>query len=97
MVRYPIRVPRKHYGGSKPNLRQKNYDENRLIQEIEAHINKVLSEKEDGIHVVFSHNIAFDMGLNPERVRKILYGVDCGSNGFTVIKGDVSNHPFFAD
>jgi hypothetical protein len=88
MVRYPIRIPRESYRGSKRNLQQKNNERNMLIQSIENHVNKKLSEKQDGIHVMLSYNIAFDMGLDPETVRKILVGVDGGSNGFTVIKGE---------
>jgi hypothetical protein len=89
MVRYPIRVPRESYRGSKQNLQRKNYERNMLIKSIENHINKKLSEMQDGIHVMLSYDVAFDMGLDPETVTEILYGVDCGSNGFTVIKGNV--------
>jgi hypothetical protein len=35
------------YRGSKPNLRQKNYEKNMLIKRIEEHVNEMIAKKED--------------------------------------------------
>lgn len=86
MVTYPIRVPRDHYKGRNPRRLQKRSENNRIAQELENYLNRAI-EKDDANMQKFIYGfIAVDTGYSEETVRNILFGVDCGHNGLTVIK-----------
>lgn len=85
MVSYPIRVPRSSYRGSKPREVQKRDDYNRDASLLESLVNRLIEEQGPGVYHYY--DIADRSGLSVERVGKILFAVDCGSNGFTVLRG----------
>ena len=86
MVAYPIRVPRKQYLGAKPSLRRKTAEHNELAKILEKHINDCVAERDDEIQVYIYGFIAADLGLRVDDVRAVLYGVDAGHNGLTIVK-----------
>jgi hypothetical protein len=88
MVTYPIRVERTSYRGSDPKKRAKAAEYNRDAAMIEEHINNQIRCGKLG---VFHYStIAHEVRLDEKRVSKILFSVDCGHNGFTVVKGGES-------
>ena len=86
MVTYPVHVPRKGYSGGKAAIRQKVVMRNRIAAELERHINEKIAEREEETQVYLYYEIARDTGYDVETVKDILFGVDCGHNGFTVSK-----------
>ncbi len=86
MVRYPVRVPRKDYRGSKANIRLKVAERNRLAQRLEEHVNARIAESDEEVQIYLYYEIARDLNLPIDTVRKILFAVDGGDNGFTVVK-----------
>lgn len=86
MVNYPVHVPRKSYRGSKPAIRQKTSERNRIAAELESYINERIREQEEETKVYLYYRIASETGYPLEIVREILFGVDGGHNGFTVRK-----------
>ena len=83
MVRYPITVGRSSYRGNTPKGRQKAAEYNRDAAMLETHINNQIKNGQTGI---FSYStIAREVGLSVERVTEILFTVDCGHTGFTVV------------
>lgn len=95
MQAFPIHVPRKHYGGSKPALRQRAADYNRDAAMLERYINDRIQVRPDPIQQYIYGFIAADVGLSTERVRAILFAVDCGHNGITVAKSAEALQAFF--
>lgn len=86
MVAYPICVPPKHYRGTKEALRRKSAIYNELARTLEKHINDSVAECDDEIQVFHYGSIAAELGLHVDDVRDVLYGVDAGHNGITVVK-----------
>lgn len=86
MVIYPVVVPRKHYAGRKANIQQKVAEQNGIASDIERYINEQIERQEEEIHVYMYYQIAQETGYDVKTVSDILFGVDCGSNGFTVRK-----------
>jgi len=85
MVTYPIRVERTSYRGADPKKGAKAADYNRDAAMLEEHINAQIRNGKLG---VFHYStIAHEVGLPEKRVSQILFSVDCGHNGFTVVKG----------
>jgi hypothetical protein len=85
---FPIHVPRSPYRGSKQSLRQKAADYNRDAARLEKYLNDKIQADPSPIQQYIYGFIAPDVGLTLERVREILFGVDCGHNGLTVAKTD---------
>lgn len=82
MVEYPIRVARSSYHGQDAEKRLKASDYNRDAALLEDHINAQIKNGKRG---VFRYSIiAHELGMDHERVAKILYCVACGDNGFTI-------------
>ena len=50
---------------------------------LEGHINEQIKNGKSGVFHYF--HIAKEVGLPVERVAEILFTVDCGHNGFTVV------------
>jgi hypothetical protein len=83
MVRYPITVARSDYRGRNPAKLRKAAEYNQDAAMLEDHINEQIKNGKTG---VFHYaTIASEVGLSVERVSKILFSVDCGHNGFTVV------------
>ncbi|MDO8251412.1 MAG: hypothetical protein Q7T78_17065 [Rhodoferax sp.] len=90
MVKHPVHTKRSSYRGSDPKKRQKAAEENRVSAAIEAHINKLLLEQEDPIYSYMYTIISHETGYSFRQVEEACYQIDCGSNGFTVIRHDLS-------
>lgn len=82
MITYPIIVERSVYRGSDPRRLSEHGEYNRDASILEDHVNEQLRTGKTG---VFSYSvIAQELGMDRERVKRILYSVGCGDNGFTV-------------
>lgn len=88
MKQYPIKVPRKNYSGSKPNLIAKRNDYNRIAIELELAVNKMIEESPRNSLTITYSDVSDKTGYEIELIRDVLYGVDCGSNGLTVYKNN---------
>jgi hypothetical protein len=85
---YPIRARLSGYHGSDPRKRRKADEHNRVARRVEDYINKrIESEPEDTIHQFMSQNIAYDLGEDVKLVGEIVFAIDCGHNGVTIVKG----------
>lgn len=91
MKTYPIRVPRKHYRGSKPAQTKKVNQHNHLAKQLEDYINADIAECDDELQQFMYPILAADLGLNTKDVRNVLFAVDAGHNGITVIKPGAPN------
>lgn len=83
---FPIQVPRQRYRGTKPSLRQKAAEYNRDAARLEKYLNDRIEADPAPIQQYIYGFIAPDVGMSLDRVRDILFGVDCGHNGLTVAK-----------
>lgn len=86
MVAYPVRVPRNSYGGWNESKRRKRDEENSIAEKLEKYINKKIEDSNERVQTFLYGEIACDTGYPRDIVEKILYGVDAGGNGFTVVK-----------
>jgi hypothetical protein len=86
MVTFPISVKRNTYSGRDPRKRARAIDENRVALELERHINAKLEKQQDPIHAYMYHELAWETGHHIELVRRLCFSIDCGGNGFTVIR-----------
>ena len=102
MVTYPVRGPRKHYGGSDPTKRRKIAERNAIAVELEEFINsRIKAEIEKGgtfpykqfIYGFMAHETRYD----EETIREICFAIDGGSNGFTVVLPGRETDPSAAD
>lgn len=94
MVTYPISVPRKFYKGSKSNIRNKISEYNRIASELEDLINSKINSKiekykkdtssQSDYYQILYYQIAAETNYDIDLITEILFGVDCGHNGFTV-------------
>lgn len=86
---FPVRVPRDRYRGSEPRRSRKRDEYNRVAQRVEDYLNADLAkEPEHTVKSYVSYAIAFDLKENQEFVREVVSGIDAGSNGVTICKGD---------
>jgi hypothetical protein len=85
MVTYPIFVERKTYRGRDARKCANVAQYNRDAAMLEEHINEQIRGGKFG--VFYYAKIASEVRLPERRVRDILFSVDCGHNGFTVVKG----------
>ncbi len=74
------------YRGAKAAIRRRTDEYNRIAAELERHINERIRSQEGETQTYLYYEIATETGYPLERVREILFGVDCGHNGFTVRK-----------
>jgi uncharacterized protein YfaP (DUF2135 family) len=89
MLSYPVSVPGVRYRGADPKKRAKNTNINRIASKIEAFLNADLAKRpSDSITVYISYTVAREIGEDGEIVRNLIFGMDCGSNGVTILKGD---------
>ncbi|MEX0837493.1 MAG: hypothetical protein WD101_04115 [Gemmatimonadota bacterium] len=86
MPSYPIEVPRKGYGGTDSRLRREAEEFNRDAAILERHINETFVASGQHRKQFLYGYIAIDTGIPQDRVRDILFTVDCGHNGFSVWK-----------
>lgn len=83
---YPISVPRKDYRGGKAAVRAKVAAYNADAERLESHLNGRIRDDPSPIQTYIYGYIALELGMPLDRIRDILFGVDCGHNGLTVAK-----------
>lgn len=86
---YPVHVPIDPYRGRDPRRMRKRDEYNRVAKRIEDYLNADLAKLPDHtIKVYLSYWIALDIREDPKLVKDIVFGIDAGSNGVTICKGD---------
>ena len=89
MKKYPISVQGDSYKGSKAHLIEKAQNSWRVATKIQRFINDDLKDKaDDSVYQYFSYSVADEIDEEYELVRMLIMGVDGGSNGITIWKGD---------
>lgn len=84
MPEYPVHVPRDRYHGRDEARRVQSQLNNELAAELERHVNERFeASNEDCVQFLHAH-IARDLSVPVERVRKLLFGLEGGHNGFSV-------------
>lgn len=90
MVTYPISVRGSSYRGADPKKRAKAAQENRIASDLTRVINEMLLRQERPIEVYGWCEIAQASGYSMETVAKFGFSIDCGSNGFTAWRHDLT-------
>lgn len=90
MVKYPITVGRIGYRGNNPSRRMKIAYQNEIAAKLESAINELLLKQEQPIQSYLYHEISSITGYSVEQVRELCFSIDCGHNGFTAIRHDLS-------
>lgn len=89
MKTYPISTDRDHYRGSNPSKQRKAAEYNRIAARVEKYLNDDLSKKpEDAVYQYLSFHVARELGEDADIVQRVIFGIDCGHNGVTIVKGD---------
>ena len=86
VANYPISVPRKMYKGADVKKREKAQERNRIADELESYLNKLIEKQTQERASYFYFQIANETGHAEKTVREILFSVDCGHTGLTVYK-----------
>jgi hypothetical protein len=85
----PIHAPRDYYRGHDPRKRAKTDRFNQVAARVEAFLNGEIAKlPDDTIHVFLSYEIASVLREDSDLVHRIVFGIDGGSNGVTIWKGD---------
>ncbi len=91
MVTYPVRINVKQYRGKKQKLQFQYQQKLEIATKIERYLNERMADC--AVQTFDYFEIAEDLYLCKETVRDILFAVDGGHNGITImnpkIKGDV--------
>ena len=92
MKSYPIDIGFHPYGGRDPPKVAKQQEYNRLARRIETWLNDQLAVRPDGVYGFLNHEIARALGEDRDAVADVVFSIDCGHNGVTLIKrpGDPS-------
>lgn len=90
MVKAPIRVKRFSYRGSNLKKQARISELHRVGSLLEKHINDLVARQEDPIANYMYHELASDMGVPEDVVAELCFGIDGGSNGFTVARSDLT-------
>ena len=90
MVTYPIRMARDTYKGGNRQKQLKSAYENQDIARLEAFINDMLLKQTEPIASYLFHDIARESGFDYEFVAKHGFSIDCGHNGFTAWRYDLT-------
>lgn len=85
MALYPIQVPRDPYRGRNPARLRKAERFDKLAERLERYINERVAQSKDESQIFSYGMIAIDLGIPEKDIENVLYGVDCGGNGLTVI------------
>jgi hypothetical protein len=86
MPSYPIKVPRGSYRGRDPARLRRAERFDKLAERLERYINERAAACTEEIQIFAYRKIALELGIPEAEVEKVLYGVDCGGNGLTVVK-----------
>jgi hypothetical protein len=84
---YRVHVPRRSYRGSNPKKRAEIAEDQRLCWLIEEELQKRYDALPlDEPHAIMSYEIAHAIGEDTEKVRRIVFRIQGGSNGVTFMK-----------
>jgi hypothetical protein len=83
MVTYPLTIHVKPYGGKDARKQLRYRQMLDLARTIEAHVNARMATEYQYIFTYF--DIGREVGASTEDVYKVLFPVDCGSNGITIV------------
>lgn len=90
MRTYPVRVPRSSYRGRNPRDLMKAANHSRVAGRVQDYINSDLaSAPDDTVRVFHSHQIALDLAEDSRIISDVVFSIDGGSNGVTIVKGDI--------
>ncbi len=85
----PIYAPRQNYRGRDARKAAKCDHFNRVAAKVERYLNQEIAKlPDDTIQSFLSYWIAREIGEDSALVHRIVSGIDGGSNGVTVWKGD---------
>jgi len=89
MKSYPVYVPGESYRGRDPRKSAKRDNYNRVAAKVQRYLNDDLATlPDDTIKVYFSYSVAADIHEDPDLVQQVIFGIDAGSGGVTICKGD---------
>ena len=90
MKTHPIYVSRNAYRGSDPKKRAKAISENRDAALLESYVNQLLLKQEAPICIYSWMEISQGCGISYSTVERLGFSIDCGSNGFTAWRHDLT-------
>ena len=90
MVRHPIRIARNGYKGANAKKQANMMDENRIASDLETKINDLLLKQTAPIQSYTWSGVANATGYSFETIKRLGYSIDCGSNGFTAWRYDLT-------
>lgn len=89
MKQYPVYVSGSSYRGAAPKKRQKAQHESRVAARIQEYLNNEVAKwNDDSVGSILSYQVAAAIGEDSALVHRIMFGIDGGSNGVTIYKGD---------
>lgn len=92
---YRVHVPRMTYRGSDRRKLEKQRHDASLCVEIEAVLQRQYDEIKPGeIRSILSHEVAWEIGADSEKVRRIMCRIQGGSNGVTFSKAPLPGQPW---
>jgi hypothetical protein len=86
MAVYPLEIPRCPYQGRDPARLRKAERFNALAERLEQHINSQVEKSNDQIQIFYYGGIARDLRIDEKEVENVLFGVEAGGNGITIVK-----------
>jgi hypothetical protein len=87
MIVYPLKVPLDPYRGRNLARLRKAERFNALAERLERHINLQVQQSDDRIQIFYYGGLALDLGIPENEVENVLFGVEAGGNGITIVKG----------
>ena len=90
MVTYPIKVRRERYSGGDRKKMAKVADANRQATALENGVNELLLKQTAPIQTYLWDEIVSYTKLSKDVVKNLGYSIDCGSNGFTAWRHDLT-------
>lgn len=95
MDNYQVHVPVKDYRGSDPKKRQKLLEQHRVARKLQEYLQEVYDELAPGGTIaVMAHSAGTKIGEDGEIVRRLMCGMQGGSNGITFMKPDANGSYF---
>ena len=89
MTKYPVQVSFDRYSGRDPRKLKRAQNFNRIAALVRDYINSEIEKwPEDTYGTFFGHQVATTIREDNNLVHLVIAGIDGGSNGVTVWKGD---------
>ena len=86
MTGFPVHVNRDHYTGTNSGRREKQRRYTEVAAICERYLNhRIVADPANRQTYLYPY-IADDLDLDVEEARRVLFSVDCGHNGLTVLK-----------